>query len=313
MAAPLISICIPSYERTQYLDRLMASIEQQTFRDFEVIFTDDSKTDKIKNYLESYKANFPLYYYKNTPSLGTSKNMVEGVRYANSNWIKMIHDDDFFADKNALMELSKVCQMDIKFAFSGYNEYHENSGKCVNRALSQDKYESIKRNLSILFANNLIGCPSVIMMHKSVTEFFDTKLNWFTDVEYYYRILGKLNSAYISKPLINISYNDSSITSAIHKNPKIVIPEAIYLLNLYGNKLTHSLKTYDCWWRVFRNLGIRTEKDIQQYVPDAKIPKFIISMLKVQRLITPKRLKNGVISKSFMAFSYITNKLTNNI
>ena len=43
MAEPiLISICIPAYKHPDFLKRLLDSISIQSFRDFEVIISDDS-------------------------------------------------------------------------------------------------------------------------------------------------------------------------------------------------------------------------------------------------------------------------------
>ena len=46
---PLISICIPAYNRTTYLKRLFESIVDQVFKDFEVIVSDDSPNDSVKD------------------------------------------------------------------------------------------------------------------------------------------------------------------------------------------------------------------------------------------------------------------------
>jgi glycosyltransferase involved in cell wall biosynthesis len=39
---PKISICIPTYKQVDKLEVLLRSIDSQTFRDFEVIVSDDS-------------------------------------------------------------------------------------------------------------------------------------------------------------------------------------------------------------------------------------------------------------------------------
>jgi glycosyltransferase involved in cell wall biosynthesis len=44
---PLISICIPAYKRTEFLQRLLDSIDIQTFKNFEVIVTDDSPGNDV--------------------------------------------------------------------------------------------------------------------------------------------------------------------------------------------------------------------------------------------------------------------------
>ncbi|RPJ66938.1 MAG: glycosyltransferase family 2 protein, partial [Alphaproteobacteria bacterium] len=283
MAKPLISICIPSYERLQYLERLLESIKIQTFRDFEVIFTDDSKTENIKTFLLNYKADFPLHYYKNVPSLGTARNMLEGIKYANSNWIKIIHDDDFFVDETSLGQYAAAITTEALFVFSGYNEYLEGTNAFHDKTISQKKFKQIIERPSVLFADNLIGPPSVMMIHTSVKNTFDSKLTWFTDMEYYFRILSLGTSVYVNRPLVNISTNDTQVTSYTRTNPSVVIPEAMYLLNKHGKDIISNIIAYDAWWRVFRNFTIRSTDNIKRYAPEYPIPNFLKKLLSHQK------------------------------
>ena len=46
--SPLISICIPAYKRIDYLQKLLDSISIQTFKDYEVIVTDDSPDESVE-------------------------------------------------------------------------------------------------------------------------------------------------------------------------------------------------------------------------------------------------------------------------
>jgi len=44
-----ISICIPAYKNVGFLERLLHSISIQSFADYEVVITDDSPDDSVKN------------------------------------------------------------------------------------------------------------------------------------------------------------------------------------------------------------------------------------------------------------------------
>lgn len=44
---PTVSIIVPCYNGGGYLDNLMAALERQTFRDFEIIIIDDGSTDNL--------------------------------------------------------------------------------------------------------------------------------------------------------------------------------------------------------------------------------------------------------------------------
>ena len=98
MSSFLISICIPAYKRTDFLQRLLDSISIQTFPDFEVIVSDDSPDEAVGRLCAQYSSRFTLHYFRNERSLGTPENWNAAVKQAGGTWIKIMHDDDWFAD-----------------------------------------------------------------------------------------------------------------------------------------------------------------------------------------------------------------------
>src|SRR5205814_5816340 len=102
MNKPVIYICIPAYKRVRYLKRLLESIVIQTYRDFEVIITDDSDDDSVGKLVEEYTLKLPVVYHKNQKPFGTPANWNFAISKANGKWIKLMHDDDWFANEKAL-------------------------------------------------------------------------------------------------------------------------------------------------------------------------------------------------------------------
>ena len=124
---PSISICVPAYKRTDYLKRLLDSVALQTYKNFEVIITDDSPDNSIEELCNSYIGQFKLYYFKNLTNLNTPENWNEAVRKSNYEWIKIIHDDDWFAHKDSLLNYAEAIskQPHIDFFFSAYTNVYE--------------------------------------------------------------------------------------------------------------------------------------------------------------------------------------------
>src|SRR5687767_8300464 len=96
-ANPLVSICIPAYKNVSYLGRLLDSIAEQTFADFEVVITDDSPDNSVEDFLKNYSRIETISYYRNVPACGTPENWNAGIRKARGKWIKLMHDDDWFS------------------------------------------------------------------------------------------------------------------------------------------------------------------------------------------------------------------------
>ncbi|BBG25940.1 Glycosyltransferase AglE [Sulfuracidifex tepidarius] len=55
-----VSIAVPSYNRKEKLRRLLNSIEESTFKDFEIIVVDDASTDGTE---EVIRKDFPYVKY----------------------------------------------------------------------------------------------------------------------------------------------------------------------------------------------------------------------------------------------------------
>lgn len=56
-----ISIIIPTYNHRQALERCLASIGAQTYRDFEVIVVDDGSTDDTSDWIKDFQKRFTGY------------------------------------------------------------------------------------------------------------------------------------------------------------------------------------------------------------------------------------------------------------
>src|ERR1044072_4054338 len=93
-----ISICIPAYKNVDFLKRLLDSIAIQTYSNYEIIICDDSPDESVAEFIKSRSVLKNIRYHRNVSSLGTPENWNECIRRANGEWIKIMHDDDWFAE-----------------------------------------------------------------------------------------------------------------------------------------------------------------------------------------------------------------------
>ena len=83
---PEISICIPAYKKVDYLERLLMSLEIQSFKDFEILVSDDTPGDEIQSLCEKYKTVFNLKYKKNEIALGSPTNWNAAIKMEKSSY-----------------------------------------------------------------------------------------------------------------------------------------------------------------------------------------------------------------------------------
>lgn len=304
---PLISICIPAYQRVNYLKRLLDSIVSQNFKDFEVIVSDDSNDRAVFSLLQNYYNHFSVRYFHNTPSLGTPANWNYAISQATGEWIKLMHDDDWFSSVDALKIFSENTKQENKFIFSSYNNVFEHSNKIEKVNMPALWKKKILNEPNVLLARNVIGPPSVTMLHRSIKEKYDTRLKWRVDMEFYIRILKQEKAfTYINKPLINVGISQSQVTQSCIYVPEVELPEGFLLLHKHGTAALRNIWVYDAWWRLLRNMKISTESKLRFYANE-DWPLVILQMIKHLSTIPDSLLKKGAVSKSFMTLSYLRN------
>lgn len=307
---PLISICIPAYKNAEYLKRLLESISIQTFTDFEVVITDDSNDSSVSDYINTQSWNFLLSYYKNEQTLGTPENWNEAVNHSKGEWIKIMHHDDWFSSKNALEvfvhEIKK--QPKHSFFFCSYeNKYEDGKSRRVTPPNSFSS-KLILKNPAALLSGNIIGPPSATIYRSGKNIFYDKKLQWLVDMDFYMRYLGNTKPSYINQSLINIGIHEDQVTRYSFLKPEIEIPEHLIVLNKLGDDCLKNVIAYDAFWRLIRNLKITSIQEFSKFnKEDIMIPEKLKQIIKHQRKIPSVLLSFGPFSKITMLFSYLFN------
>jgi glycosyltransferase involved in cell wall biosynthesis len=95
---PLISICIPTYNRASMLKRALQSALTQDYQNIEVVVSDNASTDGTQNIVHAF--NDPrVRYYRNPYNVGALINFRRAVYdYAQGKYAIFLADDDYFLD-----------------------------------------------------------------------------------------------------------------------------------------------------------------------------------------------------------------------
>jgi glycosyltransferase involved in cell wall biosynthesis len=192
-----ISIALPVHEMQNwefFLRRVFASIILQTYKNYEVIITDNSDSNNIFNVCKEYRnTDFPHFFYRKNPNKGMAQNTNEAIKLSTGDIIKIIYLDDYFAHKDALK--------DIVEAFKG--EW------MATGCLHDNGYGAIRPHPAsfsgIMSNQNTIGSPSVVAIKNRREDnlMFDEKMTWLLDVDYYKRMYLKYGEPTIL-PTMNV-------------------------------------------------------------------------------------------------------------
>lgn len=123
---PKVSVCIPNFNRVNYLKEAIDSVLFQTFQDFELIIIDDLSTDNSIDLVKSYNDN-RIKLYVNKQNLGLVGNWNKCLSKVSGEYVSILHNDDRYFN-NYLEEASNTldCGKDIGYFFSNCNAIDEN-------------------------------------------------------------------------------------------------------------------------------------------------------------------------------------------
>ncbi len=302
---PFISICIPAYKNPWHLRRLLDSIAIQTYKDFEVIITDDSPDELLVPVISDYKPLFEIVYLRNEIALGTPANWNFAISNAKGQWIKLMHDDDWFANEKSLEIFASTAlnSEGMDFIFCVFNEVEKNIVR-KHKVSDAEKF-LLKKSPINLFKRNFIGPPSTTLVKNNKLTWYDENTKWVVDFEFYIRCLKQTRFFLIDEFLVNIGIHTAQVTKQAFRNPLVEIPENIYLLNKIGSDNLKNFFLYDYYWRLFRNLKMRNFKSIDSFSSGNKLPDELEKMLLFQFKIPLSILKIGLFSKGLMFISKI--------
>ena len=95
---PLLSVCIPAYNRAEYLSPLLDSILQQDFTDYEILICEDGSPQRaaIKTIVDSYAERYAgtIRYEENVKNLGYDGNIRQLVASARGRFCVFMGYDD---------------------------------------------------------------------------------------------------------------------------------------------------------------------------------------------------------------------------
>lgn len=184
---PFFSIAIPAYgyegKGQGFLEYSFYIMESQTFKDFEVVVSDHSIDDAIKDLCERWSDRLNITYVRNDRGRGViSPNLNVAMEHCKGEWIKILFQDDFLYDSDALNQTKNFIRQNPSTNWIATRFCHSADGVNMYREI----YPSWHPEMAI--GKNSIGCPSVIAIKNSNIMFFNEELNWLMDCEYYRRM-----------------------------------------------------------------------------------------------------------------------------
>ena len=242
---PKVSICIPAYENAEGIQKLLRSIEEQTYTDFEVIVSDDSRTRAVEQTVRAEASRLAVRYFRHDTPHGAAANWNACLDAAQGDYVKIMHHDDRFTFPDSLESFVRLLddhpEADLAFSGSRQEVWGRRSGerscagrrgngaesgteeplRVYDRAAGGTYVRDLGQDWRLPYAVNQIGAPSAVIVRRSAVR-FDEQLTWIVDAEYYLHLLSvNPHFAATERPLVTIAEHEGQLTSKVSGDAQI--------------------------------------------------------------------------------------------
>ncbi|KAB8314575.1 glycosyltransferase family 2 protein [Tolypothrix campylonemoides VB511288] len=92
---PLVSVIIPTYNRPDYLKQAITSAVKQTYRNIEIIVSDNCSPESPQALVESF-GDSRIRFFRQAKNVGMFANQMNAFKMAQGKYVASLHDDDMW-------------------------------------------------------------------------------------------------------------------------------------------------------------------------------------------------------------------------
>jgi glycosyltransferase involved in cell wall biosynthesis len=220
---PAVSVIMPNFNCSCYLERSIESILNQTFSDFELIIIDDASTDNSLEVIQKYRSDKRVNLLALTTNVGNYKARNIGIENAKGNYIAVMDADDL-ADTERLRIQYNYLKNNNQFFIGSQGTLIDQDDNFINNLDLPLEYDYLKISL---LKNNCVTHSSLFYNRKALSEKkiikYDSSLNvaadyaFITNCSFHFEVQNipeRLVSYRIHPNQISVTKNDMQIKTA---------------------------------------------------------------------------------------------------
>ncbi len=262
MSQALVSVIIPTYNRTRFLKETLNSIVRQTYKNIEIFVVDDgTRGDENKILCSTYKN---LIYIKIDNSGGPATPRNIGISNSTGKYIAFVDDDDIWLPEKIEIQVSILeNNQDFDLVHCGCHVIDENgikTGEIIGKPKNPlDKHGDV---LTRMIGNWTVMMPTpVIRKHlvNKVGYFNETMPHAGEDVEYWSRCAFHTKFYYIETPLAEYRQHGNNVSN--YQDKYIFLP--LYLLDVVNHYYNKKTIKKDVYKKLMLNICLMQSKMIK--------------------------------------------------
>lgn len=210
----MISVIVPTYNRESTLRRALQSIENQTYKNIEIIVVDDNSNDNTQKVVETFKEKeIDIIYIKHKFNKGACAARNTGIINATGDYIAFLDSDDEW-DKNKLeKQINYLKKNKADIVFCSHILKFKNKEKVI-----PTKQIDENNILKDLLYGNFITTGAILGKKECfIKERFNENLPRFQDWELSIRLIKNFKVIHINEILTTNFIQKDSLTNNYFK------------------------------------------------------------------------------------------------
>jgi teichuronic acid biosynthesis glycosyltransferase TuaG len=204
MEKPIVSVIMPAYNASQYIETAIHSVLIQDVP-LELIIINDCSTDSTAELLSKYSSYENIITIKNTANLGVAASRNRGISLAKAKYIAFLDADDYWLPHKLSKQLDTIEAKQCVLCSTG-RELMTPDGKLTGNIIS------VPENITyrMMLGQNLINCSAVLLLREVALEFPMEYEDSHEDYIMWLRILKKYKKACaVNEPLLKYMLSSS--------------------------------------------------------------------------------------------------------
>ena len=211
---PLVSICIPTYNRAGMIRQAIESALGQSYQNIEVIVVDNASDDTTADVVASY-SDKRLRFVKNERNLGLFGNFNRCIELSTGEYLHILHSDDYI-DLDFTATCVKFFQTHPSVAMTStrgrvVGDGFEKEIPCGGKDLVFQAPDGFRQ---LLASRSFINCPSVIVRRDIYQKvgFFSLEYPYSSDFLQWLRIARNHDIGFVHGACVNYRQGEHSET-----------------------------------------------------------------------------------------------------
>lgn len=236
---PLVSVLLPVFNAEKYISEAIESIQNQSFRDFELLIINDGSTDGTLGILQQHKKTDDRIVIISRANKGLVDTLNEGIDVARGQWIARMDADDVALPNRLALQLAVLEQTGADICGGGIEFFGTSDRRIIKHPIGDNEIKAA------LYFGSAFAHPTVVMKTELIRQLrYDQQWEKCEDYDLWQRaVYAGWKMANVPEVILRYRQHEAQISTAA-----------------WGiqQDLTHKLRRRH-WLKGSTEMGIKTE------------------------------------------------------